>query len=398
MRKKCFISFIIISIFLLGIINVNAASKAKTLSELRKELQTLKDKKSSAEYKKTRTKNQISTAKNDIESSKKAIEKGQEQILVAEEQIKNLNLEIEVSKDKMLVLMNNYQKFEGDNVYLEYLFESTSYADFIYRYTIIKQLADYNEEQISKMQDNIVSNEELKKDLEAKEIELNNNINKLEKSLDSLGSQLDELAEETMDIQDEINSTQELINYYVKMGCGEKEDLEACVRVKGDTRFSKPLTKGTITSYYGYRINPVSGKYKFHTGTDIGGNKEGTNVYSTANGMVGKIIRKASCGGNQVYIYHTINGKQYTSGYMHLLTINVSVGDSVTSNTVIGTVGGGRQTSSYDGCSTGAHLHFMLADGWYGKTYVNWSTFVAKTMDAKTVLNLPSKNIWWYSR
>ena len=398
MRKKSLIILLVLSLFTLGIIHAEAASNAKTLKELRSELQALKNKKSSAEYKKTKTKEQISSAKSDITSSQNAIEKGKQQIAEATKQIEELTNDIELSKDKMRALMNAYQKSEGDNLYLEYLFESESYADFVYRYTIIKQIADYTEGQINEMQDKIITNEELKVELANKEVELNNKIASLEKSLDSLGSQLDEIAEETMDIQDEIDSTQELIDYYVKMGCGENEDLDVCVSVKGDTGFRKPLTKGTITSYYGYRINPVSGLYKLHSGTDIGGNSEGTNVYSTANGMVGKIIRKASCGGNQVYIYHTINGKQYTSGYMHLLTINVSVGDKVTSNTVIGTVGGGPKTFGWETCSTGAHLHFMLANGWYGKTYTNWSTFISKTLNAKDILNLPNKYTYWYKR
>ena len=113
--------------------------------------------------------------------------------------------------------------------------------------------------------------------------------------------------------------------------------------------------------------------------------------------MVGKIIRKASCGGNQVYIYHTIGGKQITTGYMHLLDIKVSIGDQVSSKTIIGTVGGGSKTP-WDSCSTGAHLHFMIADGWYGKTYTSYSTFVSKLQDAKKVLNLPNRYTYWYSR
>jgi murein DD-endopeptidase MepM/ murein hydrolase activator NlpD len=201
-----------------------------------------------------------------------------------------------------------------------------------------------------------------------------------------------------MDTQDEINSTQELINYYVNLGCGENEDLDACVSVKGDTKFQKPLVRGTITSYYGYRIDPIRGYTKFHSGVDIGGNREGTNVYSAANGMVGKIIRRASCGGNQVYVYHTISGKKYTTMYMHLLTINVSIGDKVTANTVVGTVGGGSGTSGWETCSTGAHLHFTIANGWYGKTYLSYSTFLASTVDPKEILNLPSKYTYWYSR
>lgn len=396
-RKGLFILLIIISLFTFKTLNVNA-SNAKTLAELRKELQALKDKKASNEYQRKRTKNEISSAENSIASSRAAITKGQEQIEQAKKEIEELNIDINNSKEKIKTLMNAYQKNQGDNIYLEYLFESESYADFVYRYTIINQLAEYNEEQINKMQEKIVSNENLQVELKQKEVELNNQIASLEKSIDSLGSRLEEIAEEVMDIKDEISSTEELINYYKSLGCGENENLDNCVAVKGDTKFRKPLTKGTITSYFGYRINPISGTYKFHTGTDIGGNKEGTSVYAAANGSVGKIIRKASCGGNQVYIYHTIGGKQYTTGYMHLLTINVSIGDQVNSNTVIGTVGGGSGTKSWDSCSTGAHLHFMIGDGWYGRTYTSYSTWVSKLQDAKKVLNLPNKYTYWYSR
>ncbi len=397
MRKIKLILIIIISLFAFNITYVNASTNAKTLAELRKELQALKDKKASNDYKKTRTKEEINNAHNDIKLSKEAIEKGREQIEEATKQISKLNDEIDESKDKMRVLLNAYQKSEGDNLYLEYLFESESYADFVYRYSIIKQLADYTEEQINIMSDKIEENEELKVELNKKEVELNNQIASLEKSIDSLGNQLEIIAEETMDINDEISSTQELINYYKNLGCGENEDLDACVKVKGDTKLRKPLVKGTITSYFGYRYHPISGLYKLHTGTDIGGNTQGTNVYSSANGMVGKIIRKASCGGNQVYVYHTIGGKQITTGYMHLLDIKVSIGDQVNSNTVIGTVGGGNKTP-WDSCSTGAHLHYMIADGWYGKTYTSYSTFVSKLQNAQKVLNLPNKYTWWYSR
>ena len=107
---------------------------------------------------------------------------------------------------------------------------------------------------------------------------------------------------------------------------------------------------------------------------------------------------KKICGGRQVYIYHTINGKKYTSGYMHLLDIIVKVGDKVTSETVIGHVGGGRRTQSWESCSTGAHLHFMLANGWYGSTYTSYSTWLSNLFDAKKTLNLPNKYTYWYSR
>lgn len=387
----CFVS--------LTFITANAASKAKTIAELRSELSALKASKKANETKKSKTQSEISQSNQNITNAKNEITTNQGKIEQAKIDIENLNQEIVDTEESIKKTIQAYQLTDGENVYLEYVFDATSYEELVYRYAIVEQILDYNNEQIDKYNDLIKKNEQLQVDLANREIELNNQIESLSSKIDDLGNQLEEITEHTMDIQDEIDSTQELIDYYVKLGCSENQDLNECVSIKGDTSFRKPLTKGTITSYYGYRTNPLTGKgTKFHSGVDIGGNKEGTNVYASANGMVGKIIRRASCGGNQVYVYHTINGVKYTTSYWHLLSINVSIGDKVDSTTVVGTVGGGSGTRSYDSCSTGAHLHYMVAKGWYGETYTTYSKFLANTLNPKDILNLPNKGTYWYSR
>lgn len=400
MRKIKIIIFALIIMFS-SVSFVNASTDAKTLAELRTALNNLKRQKNTQDAKKRNTKSQINTAKNNIYNSKNEIDEGRNKIEEAKKEIEDLTFDISKGKESIKELLNQYQQSKSDNIYLEYLFNATSYADLIYRYGVLEQLIDFKDAQIDSWKNKITKNEELQKELEAKEIELNKNIASLEKSITSLNNDLSEIAEITMDIQDEIDATSELIKYYTSLGCKENENLDDCVNVKGDTGFRKPLVKGTITSYYGYRIHPIYGYSKFHSGTDIGGNKEGTNVYASANGKVGMIISntsKKTCGGKQVYIYHTINGKKYTTAYLHLLSINVKVGDSVTNNTVIGHVGGGSKTQSWESCSTGAHLHFTIAEGWYGSTYSSYSTFLAKTLDPKKILKLPNKYTYWYSR
>ena len=69
-----------------------------------------------------------------------------------------------------------------------------------------------------------------------------------------------------------------------------------------------------------------------------------------------------------VYIKHRIDGKEYTTVYMHLLSISsgLYVNQAVTTNTVIGGVGGWSTAvnrGGYDRCTSGAHLHFGIADG-----------------------------------
>ena len=377
------------------------ASSANTIAELRKEIEALKAKKQAQGNKKAQTQSEINTTTNKLNNTRNEITEGRNQIETARLEIKKLDKEIEDGTENIKSLLNSYQINSADNAYMDYIFEAESYADFVYRYTVIKQVIDYNKELIDGWNEKIIQNEQLQVDLANKEVELNKKVSEYETNIDKLGDKLAAYSDIVMDIQDEIDSTQELLNYYKELGCGENQNIYECISVKGDTMFRKPLVKGTITSYYGYRINPLTGKgTKFHSGTDIGGNKEGTNVYATANGTVGKIIRKARCGGNQVYVWHTIGGKKYTSLYMHLLNINVSIGDKVNSNTVVGTVGGGKGTWAWETCSTGAHLHFSVATGWYGdkNSYVSYSSFLAHLIDSKEVAKLPNKGTWWYSR
>ena len=390
------------SVWSYTLIYTDAATKANTIKELRKELAELKKKKNTQEYEKEKTQEELNTSNQTIIDAKVEIMDNQAKITQAKEDIFILNEEIENTKESIKETIVAYQITDGENTYLEYVFKADSYEDMIYRYAIVEQILDYNNEKINNYNDLIKENEQLQIDLAEREKELNNQIDSLSSKIDKLGVKLSDFADVMMDIEDEIESTQELIDYYVNLGCDEEQDLNDCVSIKGDTSFSKPTVKGTITSYYGYRINPLTGYgTKFHSGIDIGGNKEGVDIYAVANGMVGKIIRKSSCGGNQVYIYHTINGKKYTSAYLHLLDINVKVGDQVTNNTVIGTNGGGSKTY-WDDCSTGPHLHLTIASGWYGGTgsnsYSSYSTYIANTLNPKDLIGLPDKGTYWYSR
>ena len=395
--KKIIVLLLTIILFIPNVF----ATNARTLGELKSELATLKTKKANQEYKKKRTNNEIESARNNIYTSQNEITQNREKIENAKKEVEELNNEIASTKESIKRLINSYELLLGDNIYLEYIFQAESYADLVYRYEVVNQILGYNNSQIESWESKVNYNEQLQVDLAKQEEELNKKIASLESSIDSLGSDLEKISDITMDIQEQIDGINSLIKYYEGLGCKDNQDLNECVSVKGDTMFRKPLIKGTITSYFGYRIDPIRGSYRFHSGTDIGGNAEGTNVYATANGVVGMIIDNTSkkiCGGRQVYIYHTINGKKYTSGYMHLLDINVKVGDKVTSETVIGHVGGGRKTQSWESCSTGAHLHFMLGYGWYGSTYSSYSTWISNLFDAKKTLNLPNKYTYWYSR
>lgn len=377
--------------------SISAASKANTLAELRQELNAWKAKQTANNNKKKATQNQISSAKNSVSNKQNEIQNNQQKVTEAIEESAKLEVEISNGKKELATLVKNYQIASGDNLYLEYIFEAKSYEELIYRYAVMEQVMNYQDGKINSWKNKIEQNNQLKKDLEEREVVLNKQIEDLADEIDNLKDALEDYFDIELSIEDEIKSTESLIKYYEKLGCGEKESLEACVKVKGDTGFIKPVSKGVLTSKWGYRTHPVTGAANtFHNGIDIGGSGNGANIYAAANGMVGKIINKASCGGNQVYLYHTINGVKYTTSYLHMKFINVKLGQTVSNQTVIGGVGGEKGT--YDTCTTGTHLHFGMATGWYGTDYVSSSNFKSHSVDPAPKINMPAKGKWFYSR
>lgn len=393
-------------IYLLLLLSFSSVhAKKNTLGGLKRELAGLRAKHQQNEANKTQTRNELNQTKNNIFKSQDEISKNQKAIDKAKIEIEKTNIDISKTEEKVKKLMKAFQQSKGENIYLEYISKARNYHDLIYRYAMVEQLATYSNKQLEEYQGKIKYNNQLQKELAEREKELEKQIKQLEINVGKLGNRLSEYSEITMDLQDEIKSTQELVNYIQGLGCRDDQDIDQCMRIKGDTRFSRPVTTGTITSPFGYRRHPVTGAVQsFHNAIDISGpNYTGTRVYSSANGRVGKIIRRASCGGNQVFVYHNISGRLYTTAYLHLQTINVSVGDTVTSNTVVGTVGGHRSTTPWDYCSTGAHLHFVIANGWYGTScagdcYLSYNTYLAKSQDPAQILGLPARGVYWYSR
>lgn len=113
--------------------------------------------------------------------------------------------------------------------------------------------------------------------------------------------------------------------------------------------FIVPL-KGKITSEFGDRIHPITGKQSFHTGIDIGV-KEGTRVATVAGGIVQEAGQNTAYG-NYVLVKHE---EGIATFYGHCKEILVQVGTVVRQGETIALSG---NTGQY---STGPHLHFGVS-------------------------------------
>ena len=113
-----------------------------------------------------------------------------------------------------------------------------------------------------------------------------------------------------------------------------------------------PVRQGAITSTYGYRTDPFTGRTAFHAGMDFSG-AEGEDIYAVAAGIVSFAGQKSGYG-NVIEVTH---GDGYITRYAHAQRLAAKEGDMVAKDQVIAYMGS-------TGRSTGTHLHYeVLANG-----------------------------------
>ena len=103
--------------------------------------------------------------------------------------------------------------------------------------------------------------------------------------------------------------------------------------------FPMPVQNATVTSEFGSRVHPVTGKQSYHTGIDLAGVWR-SNITSVEKGSI--VFAGVQQGyGNCVEIKHTTeNGTTYYTFYAHLARIDVVEGQEVEQGTIIGIQGG----------------------------------------------------------
>ena len=117
-----------------------------------------------------------------------------------------------------------------------------------------------------------------------------------------------------------------------------------------NTRYlsGRPIVKGWLSSYYGIRKDPFSGKAAMHKGVDFAG-KENADIIATASGVVSWASDRYGYG-KLIEINH---GDGLKTRYGHNKDILVSVGDVVNKGQVIAKMGS-------TGRSTGPHVHYEI--------------------------------------
>lgn len=364
--KKSIINFILIVVLSLigNMSNVKAIDEMENLEQKRLEL---KDKINEA------GKN-LENISVELTDNLEAIAKLDEEIYKYEEKIETISKNIEqVEKqtkevEDLLKELNKKYNFQTDTLkrrivawyetgktrYIDVLLNSSSMTDFISKYYLISQVAQYDKDlldkiELQKQQIERVENtlKISKENLKTIKTEQNKMAISLENAKVVRSSYMNKLSKQEQEIQENIETYQtelDLVEVEILMAALENSDSKYA-----GGNFSWPAPGYyTITSKYGMRLHPIIKTYCNHSGMDIGA-PEGSYAIAANGGVVTKATYSYSYG-NMVMINH---GGGVTTLYAHGSKILVNVGDTVERGDPIMKVGS-------TGWSTGPHLHFEI--------------------------------------
>lgn len=110
----------------------------------------------------------------------------------------------------------------------------------------------------------------------------------------------------------------------------------------------RPVKRGWISSYFGFRTSPFRGTREMHKGIDIAA-KEGSEIFAVAGG----VVTRSSVGNGYGNIVEIDHGNGYKTKYAHNKANLVIVGQAVKKGEPIAILGS-------TGRSTGPHVHFEV--------------------------------------
>ncbi len=163
----------------------------------------------------------------------------------------------------------------------------------------------------------------------------------------AIGGALDTSPADMTELQKQIND----LRLAIDLRRESQEEVRDLLNDKQSLSLSTPSgwpTKGWLTSYFGMRPSPYSGRRKMHEGLDIAANT-GTPITATADGVVIKSTTESGFG-KVVMIDH---GYGYRTTFAHNSKLLVKSGTRVKRGDKIAEVGN-------TGRSTGSHLHYEI--------------------------------------
>ena len=419
-KRKLFISILaglMALIMVLGLIaGFIPAAHAATSSELKAQLDVLKEDKAAIDAEIKKLRGQITENNDDMKEMVNQKNLIDQEIFLLYQLESNINGQISTYSlliaDKQELLVAAETKFaelteknkeriqameeEGQVSYWSVLFQANDFSDLLDRLNMVKEIAAADKRRLEELDAAAKAVSEAKASLETEKasledakIELAATQGQLAEKRAEADALLAELVAKGMEYEDLMEQSedeqaklmQEIANKQDEYDKAKYQEWLAtsvppATRPQapsydnngstgstnvGGISWKVPISYTAFTSPYGWRIHPITGVRTFHYGVDLAA-PTGRPIYATRSGTVDT----ASYNGSAGYYVQINHGDGYRSIYMHMTHYIVSPGQHVSQGQVIGYCGS-------TGGSTGPHLHFGIS---YNGSYVNPANYI----------------------
>lgn len=414
-------AFIMVLTLILSLVPVHA--HAASSSEIRKQINQLKEEKKELQKKIEDVKEQYKENENEIADiiAKKNVIDQEIQILTTQianmnQQLTAYNVLIADKQDELdnaeshYTTLNDANKLrirtmeeEGELSYWEVLFKANSFSDLLDRMTMISEIAAADTRRLEELSDAAQEVEVAQVELvdeKAEMEEARKELDEAEADLAAKRQEADDLLQELLSKADDLEALEaefaaqdaafleEIAQKEKEFDAAKLAEWQAYMATyvpptqapsqggsdgsssggsssggssSGGGGWVWPTTARRISSPFGNRTSPTAGASSYHQGIDIDGNT-GDPVWAARAGIV-TIAGWSNAAGNYVKIDHRDG---FQSIYMHLNSFSTSSGAVVSAGQTIGTMGA-------TGVATGDHLHFgIMLNG----VYVNPCNYV----------------------
>jgi len=327
------------------------------LLEVREELDAARDEYDQAVKELKALESQIATLEAQIAETEEEIETLQAQIMEYSNQLFELNerivrLEIEIfdqgsALNKRLRIMY----MTGEQSMLAVLLNSESFVDLLYNMEMVRKIHESDVAFLAELEAKLDEVEQKKAEVRRIEDTLKDQQTALQIFKDQLDEDKAALAVAKRRVQQIRDAAAAEIDRLEKESKRIEQELVNMTSQWGDYAggaMAWPVL-GPVTSEFGMRYHPVTGRYVMHNGIDIGV-KTGTPVHAAADGLV--YFSGWNTGGYG-YLVMIDNGSKIVTMYAHNSALAVSAGQVVHRGDIIAYAGS-------TGMSTGPHVHFEV--------------------------------------
>ena len=359
-RKSRFAMIVAILLMLTFAVETSLASAA-TLSQIRnniknkqQELNESKAKEKSLGDQVNSLEQQINSKQSDIDELEASISEAQAKLETLEEELAAAEEKVNTQNENLNARLRNMYK-NGSVGFIDVLMDSGSFSEFLNNLSLVEKVYTSDQDVLEDLQKAYDEIDAKKKEIETLQAELSESKATMEEQKSSLEADKASVEKKKSEIAADSAETQRELDKLE----ADAQALTSSIRNSGSSSSSSKYNGGimawpvpschTISSGYGGRIHPTTGKYKFHGGLDIPGSY-GSAIVAANSGKVIWAGNRGDSYGNYVIIDH---GGGVATLYGHSSKVLVSAGQSVSRGQRIANVGS-------TGRSTGPHCHFEV--------------------------------------